>query len=453
MKKTITLLSLLIIASFGMSQVVFQSDLSAWDTSGNPTDFYGSKTNLNSADCSQVTTGAVYGSSFANLVNSGSSHKRFTTQPVTLVGGKTYKVEYWVAGLQGDMRLAFYDGSNSNYLYPNGYNTLSSAALVKLTDSITVPATCTSGEFIFSFRNTSALGVGMDSVSIMELGGTTPPPPPASYSVRSIYEIQYTTASSGDSPFEDSLVETSGVVTGVHSDGFFIQDSASAWNGIYVYEPGHTAVRGDNVTVKGKVKEFFDLSEIANLDTLIVNSSGNAEPTPVAVTTTSIASEMYDGVLVKVSSVICVDSNAGRGEWDVANTAMDTLPVDDLLFAYVPVQYQGYDVTGVVQYNFSEFKLEPRDSTDIVQNIAVSLIENNETLIINLYPNPVQNVFTLSGVNLKRAEIFTTTGKLVRTLSLNSINTVDVNELRSGAYIIKVYDNANKSAISRFIKQ
>ena len=91
-------------------------------------------------------------------------------------------------------------------------------------------------------------------------------------------------------------------------------------------------------------------------------------------------------------------------------------------------------------------------SKDVSTSVTIEEIEGNDNQF-NLYPNPVQNVFTLSGVNLKRAEIFTTTGKLVRTLSLNSINTVDVNELRSGAYIIKVYDNANKSAISRFIKQ
>ncbi|MGB1041587.1 MAG: T9SS type A sorting domain-containing protein, partial [Flavobacteriales bacterium] len=416
-------------------------------------------TNLDSANCSEVTTGAVYGSSFANLINSGSGHKRFTTQPVTLVGGKTYKVEYWVAGLQGDMRLAFYDGTNGNYLYPNGYNTLSSAALVKLTDSITVPATCTSGEFIFSFRSTSALGVGMDSVSIMELGGTTPPPPPGSYSVRSIYEIQYTTASNGDSPFEDSLVELTGVVTGVSTDtrtkGYFIQDSASAWNGIFINDGVGTPVRGDKVTVRGEVKENFDNTQLMSVDTMIIVSSGNSEPTPINANSTAAADEKYEGVLLKVSATMCVDTVVRFGEWFIAGSAADTLMVDDLLLSttYNPVLYQGYDVTGVLFYSFRNFKIEPRDSTDIVQNIAVSLIENNETLTINLYPNPVQNVFTLSGVDLKRAEIFTTTGKLVRTLSLNSINTVDVNDLRSGAYIIKVYDNSNKFAISRFIKQ
>jgi hypothetical protein len=43
-------------------------------------------------------------------------------------------------------------------------------------------------------------------------------------------------------------------------------------------------------------------------------------------------------------------------------------------------------------------------------------------------------------------------GKLIRAISLNSINNIDVSDLESGAYIIKVTSN-NKVGVTRFIKQ
>ncbi|NQT65687.1 MAG: lamin tail domain-containing protein, partial [FCB group bacterium] len=49
----------------------------------------------------------------------------------------------------------------------------------------------------------------------------------------SIYDIQYST--SGPSPLEGELVETSGVVTAIFENYFFIQDGVGAWNGITIY--------------------------------------------------------------------------------------------------------------------------------------------------------------------------------------------------------------------------
>ncbi|MDC0015217.1 T9SS type A sorting domain-containing protein [Flavobacteriales bacterium] len=450
MKRIITLLAVALTANLSISQVVFQSDLSAWDTVGNPTDFFGGRTSISAASVTEVTTGAIHGTSFANIINSGSGHKRLTTQAITVVPGSTYIIEMWIAGTAADLRVNYYDLTNSSYGTYTSYQTVSGTALTKYTDSIVAPVGCTSIEYIISLRNTAALGIGLDSVSISGVVG--PPAPALTYTARTIYEIQYTAAASGDSPFEDSLVETTGIVTGTGNSGYFIQDSSAGWNGVYVYDNVNTPARGDEVTIKGKVVEFFDLTEITNVDTMIVVSTGNTVPAASAVTTSSIASEMWEGVLVQVTTVICVDSNAGFGEWDVANTGMDTLPVDDLLFAYVPVQYQGYDVTGIVHYSFNEYKLEPRDSMDIVQSLLISISEENEELQFSIYPNPVNEMFTISGVNLERAEIYTSTGKLVKSISLNTINTIDVSELSNGVYVVRVISGEN-TGVSRFVKQ
>ena len=50
-----------------------------------------------------------------------------------------------------------------------------------------------------------------------------------------IYDIQYTTDPSGDSPMVGLTVTIEGVVTAASYDGFIVADAAGAWNSVFVY--------------------------------------------------------------------------------------------------------------------------------------------------------------------------------------------------------------------------
>jgi len=53
----------------------------------------------------------------------------------------------------------------------------------------------------------------------------------------SIYDIQYTTDSSGDSPYTSETVTTQGVVTAVFGSNYvWIQDGSGPWSGLYIYK-------------------------------------------------------------------------------------------------------------------------------------------------------------------------------------------------------------------------
>ncbi|MEM7581754.1 MAG: Ig-like domain-containing protein [Acidobacteriota bacterium] len=103
-----------------------------------------------------------------------------------------------------------------------------------------------------------------------------------------IFEIQ---GSGAASPFVGLNVTTrDNVVTGVRSNGFFIQtpdarsdaDSTTS-DGIFVFTGGAPAVSfGDLVDVSGTIVEFFDFTEYDdNGLTVTVTASGAAQPTPV----------------------------------------------------------------------------------------------------------------------------------------------------------------------------
>ncbi len=186
-----------------------------------------------------------------------------------------------------------------------------------------------------------------------------------------IYSIQYTTAPSGDSPLKLQQVRTKGVVTAVKTGSttfnMWLQDSAKAWNGVYVYGVNNslgTIAQGDSVEVIGTVDEYNNLTEIKSVSYLNKINSGNTLPTPVDVTPAQAASEAYEGVLVKLNNVECTVADAGFGEFTVSD-GTNTINVDDFLYRYTPTQGARYNITGVIDYSFGAFKLLPRSANDV----------------------------------------------------------------------------------------
>jgi len=186
-----------------------------------------------------------------------------------------------------------------------------------------------------------------------------------------IYSIQYTTAPSGDSPLKLQQVRTKGVVTAVKTGtttfNMWLQDSAKAWNGVYVYGVNNslgTIAQGDSVEIIGTVDEYNNLTEIKSVSYLNKINGGNTLPTPVDVTPAQAASEAYEGVLVKLSNVECTVVDAGYGEFTVSD-GTNTINVDDFMYKYTPTQGARYNITGVIDYSFGAFKLLPRSANDV----------------------------------------------------------------------------------------
>lgn len=208
---------------------------------------------------------------------------------------------------------------------------------------------------------------------------TDPPPPPTP--THTIYEIQFTTDPSGDSPLVGQVVTTTGIVYGVYPAGFAIAEDTGAWHGVYVYYPsGAKPMVGDEVVVIGQVQEYFGLTEIGNFATYVTVSGGHAPYAPANVSTGEIATgavsaEAYEGVFVSLSSIIVTNADAGFGEW-IIDDGTDGLRVDDLAFySYQPTLNENlFLVRGMLYFSFSDFKVEPRFDGDIISapNLAIN---------------------------------------------------------------------------------
>lgn len=211
----------------------------------------------------------------------------------------------------------------------------------------------------------------------------------------SIYDIQYTSSPGGGtfpSPYEGQIVTTGGIVTGTdYSNGrFFIgSSSGGAWNGIYVYNNDYSVSLGDSVLIEGLVYEYNGLTELKDLVSLSIESSGNDLPAPVQVTTQAVSSdEAYESVLVQVNDVAVTQTYDEYDNWvidDGTGGAYVFTGFVNLANLNAPI-IEGYpfeSINGIVSYFYDSYLLNPRNMSDL-----------NSTPNASIISVPSKNVYT-----------------------------------------------------------
>ncbi len=257
--------------------------------------------------------------------------------------------------------------------------------------------------------------------------------------VVSIHDIQFTLTINGESPQMNNVVTTYGIVTGVFDFGeagtFFIQDGDGVWNGIYVNESAYPVALGDSVEVTGTVTEYFGLTEINNVTNITVINSGNPQPNPVLIPTSDISQEKYEGILVTVTDALCINSDAGFGQFIVNDSSGNCL-VDDQIYQYTASLNYVYEITGVRHFLLGESKICPRFPEDILIMYALGIEENTS---FSIYPNPASEISVLNLQPGSYVQIYSMNGALVYEGTYDT--SLDISEFESGIYQVSVLQN------------
>ncbi len=298
------------------------------------------------------------------------------------------------------------------------------------------------GEYVaVAFDRANNFGVSFDMVTVEEIPVVT------------IAEIQGTGASS---PLEDQVVTTTGVVTGVNSNGFFIQDDKAKYSGVWVFSPeiAEQVGLGNGVRITGTVVEYYGLTEIEDIIKLEFISSSEAardDIEPIVLDEADDMGEDYEGVLVTIAMLKTTALPDEHGEWMTESDAGTQVKIDEQLFEFTPDENQRYNITGVVNYTYDEFKLTPRMESDIV---AVNDLEALK-MAIEIYPNPFENFISINASNqldITKAVITNIAGQLVKEV-ITPDNTIETSELRSGVYFISLHTEDGIAKTQRIIKR
>ena len=430
MKKFLLFVSLFIfIIGNTIGQQLFFSGFETWNSTHKPANWFGTGTNIDSNNVNKVTSGAFEGSFAVELKNETDKHKRFSTTAVSIEANTMYNVSFYAKG-KGEVRTGYYKGQATSYGQYASYVKVNSATWTKITQSLLVDTTSSTAEFVLSLRNTVAADGHLQIDSFMVTKGEES-------SVVSIYDIQYTTASNGDSPMLGQAVSTGGVVCAVKSgSSYWLQDGTGPWSGIYVYDNVNKPAIGDKITLNAIVDEHYNLTELKSVTNYVKVSSGNA----VNVNDVSISdanSEMYESVLCKLTNVNCESLPDQYKEWKVGD-GMDNISVDDLIYEFTPTLNTKYDITGVMYYSFSTRKILPRSASDVVVHSAINDIDGNS---FSVYPNTAENYININSNIEGIVSIYDITGKVVFSENINGFETIDVNNFEAGLYTISIIGN------------
>ena len=263
------------------------------------------------------------------------------------------------------------------------------------------------------------------------------------YTTVAIHDIQGTGAAT---PYFGMDVTTAGVVTGLKSNGMFVQstqpdlDPATS-EGIFVFTgAAPPASVGAEVTVKGTATEYFDLTQVESTlsgDVTVVTPA-NPLPDPIPLTAailnpsaTADQLERFEGMRVQTGTLTSVSPSDGFGEvytvlaslprpireigapasefplppdpssglpdccvpaWD-ENRERLVLDTDGLLGStrlYLTSNVTISGVTGPLDYTFGAFKLLPETTPSVSPNMTAIPV-----------PAPAANEFTIAGFNIE----------------------------------------------------
>lgn len=266
-----------------------------------------------------------------------------------------------------------------------------------------------------------------------------------------IRDVQFSPFGSGYSGYNGYYVTLSGIVTADTSDipGFgsstplriYMQDKTGAWNGILIGTRGNIGTdalkfkRGDDVTLTGIILENYSVTSIDSLNNIKINSSNNPLPDPVELHTGDIDKktgsdttvERWESVLIKYSNITVTNTNAdglpgpntnnhgeiyvndGTGDARVElqdgnhnyHNLWDSTLVDDPLNIEVTDSSTFSEMTGILYYSFSYYKLVPRKNNDFSGYTPVAVKSYKPSLpaqysLEQNYPNPFNPSTTIT---------------------------------------------------------
>jgi hypothetical protein len=221
--------------------------------------------------------------------------------------------------------------------------------------------------------------------------------------IRSIYDIQYTSVA-GDGSYPSALtdqsVTTGGIVTATNYFGgnFFISSSqGGAWNGILIYDNSYSPAIGDSVLITGTVAEYSGYTELTDLSSYQLISSGNSLPSPASISTEDVLDEEYEGVFVQIDNCNVTEGfdavgifqvSDGSGACDIRNGIYNLMDEDFTLMD----NYEFNKITGVIGINAGHNAVHPRSLDDFqaANNGFIVLTEDQSIDHNNAFSYPIQ---------------------------------------------------------------
>ena len=270
---------------------------------------------------------------------------------------------------------------------------------------------------------------GIDKILIVTIIGVPRP--------LTIIEVQGEDAAS---PWLGTVVKVTGTVTHVvNGAGFFMQDGNAAWSGISVKTSQTSGIQeGQGVEVTGTVLEdaqyFINVTTISATEIKSITSNLTVEAISVG-SPAEAENEKYESVLISITGVTAKAVDPTTGAWVVYIDSSNDILVNDWFYSFTPTVGNKYNVTGIVNGQGNNYRLEPRKDVDIVCVAETTVDLDSVTCNLAVKTNVIQ------GDCSSLVEILVTGGVAPYVVTVNDNKVTDmVQTLAAGSYEIIVTD-------------
>ncbi|MEP5255743.1 MAG: T9SS type A sorting domain-containing protein [Winogradskyella arenosi] len=238
----------------------------------------------------------------------------------------------------------------------------------------------------------------------------------------------------------------------------YIQDAGA---GILIDDPAGiittTFAIGDGMTgVTGTLSEYVGVLQFTPTEDVAAASSTGNTVTPISISASEFAvnGEAYESRLITVTDVMFSETgnfesltNYTLTDGADATTARTSFSDEDLIGSAIPTTLS--NVTGLGgEYN-GTYQILPRYISDITEALSVNDFNTNT---FSVYPNPTTTgSVTITSVNTEvmSVQVFDILGKQVKNEVITN-NTLNVSNLKSGVYIVKITQN-NASTTKKLV--
>jgi hypothetical protein len=214
-----------------------------------------------------------------------------------------------------------------------------------------------------------------------------------------------------------NLLTWRGVITADFGQVDYIQDeSGGLRSGVAVFAPPKFLVPGRKYLIAGRMQEFFNETEAAGIIDVVDEGVGtipapiseepigSGDPLTISTVTDTVTDQLqntltgedYEGVLVTMPHVRAFQGAPFPGAFfDVDGnpypTVEDTINIDnDGPWTYEPADMEVLSITGVVNFNFGEFVIDPRTNADFSAHYVGVEDESPRKLSFSVHPNPAR---------------------------------------------------------------
>ncbi|WP_262371875.1 cell wall-binding repeat-containing protein [Rossellomorea aquimaris] len=182
--------------------------------------------------------------------------------------------------------------------------------------------------------------------------------------------IELSTIAEARTAPKGTVVKVQGIATASFEAGgqtnLFIQDGTA---GVIVRGSGLTAEPGDEVVAEGKLSDYYGMQQIeATASNVEITEEDKGVPSPASLISTDLSAENgedHEGMFVEFTDVT-VESKDGNGNFTATDSSGEfVIKPNDSTMLEVGKTYE--ILRGVVDYNFDEYKLVPRNTSDVIE--------------------------------------------------------------------------------------